>query len=67
MKLLWVTVIHMYFQEVNFKTVEYFSKALRGEKTITRDNISVIRDKMMNRQGYSNSGSNNGKSSYDTR
>ena len=45
---------HVFLGSNSFKTVEYFSKAL-GEKTITRDNISVNRDKMMNRQGYSNS------------
>ena len=45
---------HVFLGSNSFKTVEYFSKAL-GEKTITRDNISVNKDKQMARQGYSTS------------
>ena len=45
----------MYFYGSNSqKTVEYFSKAL-GEKTISRENISINRDKLDNRTGRSDS------------
>ncbi len=45
---------HVFLGSNSFKTVEYFSKAL-GEKTITRENLSVNRDKQFHRQGYSDS------------
>ena len=45
---------HVFLGSNSFKTVEYFSKAL-GEKTISRDNRSVNRDKQFHRQGYSDS------------
>ena len=45
---------HVFLGSNSYKTVEYFSKAL-GEKTITRDNLSVNRDKQFHRQGYSDS------------
>ena len=45
---------HVFLGSNSYKTVEYFSKAL-GEKTITRESISVNRDKQFHRQGYSDS------------
>ena len=45
---------HVFLGSNSYKTVEYFSKAL-GEKTITRDSLSVNRDKQFHRQGYSDS------------
>lgn len=45
---------HVFLGSNSYKTVEYFSKAL-GEKTITRENLSVNRDKQFHRQGYSDS------------
>ena len=45
---------HVFLGSNSYKTVEYFSKAL-GEKTITRDNLSINRDKDFKRQGYSDS------------
>ena len=45
---------HVFLGSNSFKTVEYFSKAL-GEKTITRESLSVNRDKQFHRQGYSDS------------
>ncbi len=45
---------HVFLGSNSFKTVEYFSKAL-GEKTITRDNRSINRDKQYHRQGVSDS------------
>lgn len=45
---------HVFLGSNSFKTVEYFSKAL-GEKTITRENLSINRDKQFHRQGYSDS------------
>ena len=45
---------HVFLGSNSFKTVEYFSKAL-GEKTITRDNLSISKDKQMHKQGYSTS------------
>ena len=45
---------HVFLGSNSYKTVEYFSKAL-GEKTITRDNRSINRDKQYHRQGYSDS------------
>ncbi len=45
---------HVFLGSNSYKTVEYFSKAL-GEKTITRDNLSVNRDQNFKRQGYSDS------------
>jgi len=45
---------HVFLGSNSYKTVEYFSKAL-GEKTITRDNLSVNRDKQFHRQGYNDS------------
>ena len=45
---------HVFLGSNSFKTVEYFSKAL-GEKTISRDNRSINRDKQFHRQGYSDS------------
>ena len=45
---------HVFLGSNSYKTVEYFSKAL-GEKTITRDNLSINRDKQFHRQGYSDS------------
>lgn len=45
---------HVFLGSNSYKTVEYFSKAL-GEKTISRDNWSVNKDKHMWRQGYSKS------------
>ena len=45
---------HVFLGSNSYKTVEYFSKAL-GEKTITRDNLSINRDKDFHRQGYSDS------------
>ena len=45
---------HVFLGSNSYKTVEYFSKAL-GEKTITRDNQSINRDKQFHRQGYSDS------------
>lgn len=45
---------HVFLGSNSFKTVEYFSKAL-GEKTISRDNWSVSKDKHMWRQGYNKS------------
>jgi len=44
---------HVFLGSNSQKTVEYFSKAL-GEKTISRDNISVNRDKKNEKQGKSN-------------
>ena len=44
----------MFLGSNSYKTVEYFSKAL-GEKTITRESLSVNRDKQFHRQGYSDS------------
>lgn len=43
---------HVFLGSNSQKTVEYFSKAL-GEKTISRDNISVNRDKQNAKQGKS--------------
>ena len=43
---------HVFLGSNSQKTVEYFSKAL-GEKTISRDNISVNRDKKNEKQGKS--------------
>ena len=43
---------HLFLGSNSQKTVEYFSKAL-GEKTITRDNISINRDKHDWKQGRS--------------
>ena len=45
---------HVFLGSNSYKTVEYFSKAL-GEKTITRDSLSVNRDKQFHRQGYNDS------------
>jgi len=45
---------HVFLGSNSFKTVEYFSKAL-GEKTITRDSMSISRDKEHHRQGYNES------------
>jgi len=45
---------HVFLGSNSYKTVEYFSKAL-GEKTITRDNRSINRDKHFHRQGYNDS------------
>ena len=45
---------HVFLGSNSYKTVEYFSKAL-GEKTITRDSLSINRDKQFHRQGYSDS------------
>ena len=45
---------HLFLGSNSQKTVEYFSKAL-GEKTITRDNISVNKDKEDWKQGKSES------------
>ncbi len=45
---------HLFLGSNSFKTVEYFSKAL-GEKTISRDNTSVSKDKKFKKQGYSDS------------
>ena len=45
---------HVFLGSNSFKTVEYFSKAL-GEKTISRESLSVNRDKQFHRQGYSDS------------
>ena len=45
---------HVFLGSNSYKTVEYFSKAL-GEKTITRENLSINRDKQFHRQGYSDS------------
>ena len=43
---------HVFLGSNSQKTVEYFSKAL-GEKTISRDNISINRDKQNAKQGKS--------------
>ncbi len=43
---------HVFLGSNSQKTVEYFSKAL-GEKTISRDNISVNKDKSNHKQGKS--------------
>ena len=43
---------HVFLGSNSYKTVEYFSKAL-GEKTISRESLSVNRDKQFHRQGYS--------------
>ena len=45
---------HVFLGSNSYKTVEYFSKAL-GEKTITRESLSVNRDKQFHRQGYNDS------------
>ena len=45
---------HVFLGSNSYKTVEYFSKAL-GEKTITRESLSINRDKQFHRQGYSDS------------
>ena len=45
---------HLFLGSNSQKTVEYFSKAL-GEKTISRESISVNRDKDRTRQGFSES------------
>ena len=45
---------HLFLGSNSQKTVEYFSKAL-GEKTISRDSISVNRDRADVRTGYSKS------------
>ena len=45
---------HVFLGSNPYKTVEYFSKAL-GEKTISRESLSVNRDKQFHRQGYSDS------------
>jgi len=45
---------HVFLGSNSQKTVEYFSKAL-GEKTISKDSLSVSRDKQMHRQGYNQS------------
>ena len=45
---------HLFLGSNSQKTVEYFSKAL-GEKTISRDSISVNRDRSDVRTGYSTS------------
>ncbi len=45
---------HLFLGSNSQKTVEYFSKAL-GEKTITRDNISVNKDRDNWKQGLSQS------------
>ena len=45
---------HVFLGSNSYKTVEYFSKAL-GEKTITRDSVSINRDKQYHRQGLSES------------
>lgn len=45
---------HVFLGSNSFKTVEYFSKAL-GEKTITRDSVSINRDKQYHKQGLSES------------
>ena len=45
---------HLFLGSNSQKTVEYFSKAL-GEKTISRESISINRDKDRSRQGYSES------------
>ena len=45
---------HLFLGSNSQKTVEYFSKAL-GEKTISRDNISINRDKSDKKTGYSES------------
>ena len=45
---------HLFLGSNSQKTVEYFSKAL-GEKTITRDNISVNKDRTDWKQGKSES------------
>ena len=45
---------HVFLGSNSYKTVEYFSKAL-GEKTITRESLSINRDKQFHRQGYNDS------------
>ncbi len=45
---------HLFLGSNSTKTVEYFSKAL-GEKTITRDNRSINRDKQKHKTGYTDS------------
>ena len=45
---------HLFLGSNSQKTVEYFSKAL-GEKTISRESISINRDKNKARQGFSES------------
>ena len=45
---------HLFLGSNSQKTVEYFSKAL-GEKTITKDSVSISRDKNSKKQGYSTS------------
>lgn len=45
---------HVFLGSNSYKTVEYFSKAL-GEKTISRESLSINRDKQFHRQGYSDS------------
>ena len=45
---------HLFLGSNSQKTVEYFSKAL-GEKTISRESISINRDRERNRQGFSES------------
>ncbi len=45
---------HVFLGSNSFKTVEYFSKAL-GEKTISRDSVSVNKDKKKSKTGYSES------------
>ena len=45
---------HVFLGSNSPETCEYFSKQL-GEKTITRDNRSINRDKLRHKQGYSDS------------
>ena len=45
---------HLFLGSNSYKTVEYFSKAL-GEKTISRDSLSISRDKQHNKTGTSSS------------
>ena len=45
---------HVFLGSNSYKTVEYFSKAL-GEKTISRDSVSVNKDKKKSKTGYSES------------
>ena len=43
---------HVFLGSNSYKTVEYFSKAL-GEKTISRDSVSISKDKDNHKQGKS--------------
>ena len=45
---------HLFLGSNSQKTVEYFSKAL-GEKTISRESVSINRDKDRSKQGFSES------------